>query len=49
LINEDQYAVLVATVILSAIVPTVIAERWYDPRDMPQEEPVRLGGPPHVS
>lgn len=49
LIDEDQYAVLVATVILSAIVPTVIAERWYDPGDMPQEEPLRMGGPPHVS
>lgn len=31
IITEEQYAVLVAVVILSAIVPTVIAERWFDP------------------
>jgi Kef-type K+ transport system membrane component KefB len=38
LITPEQYAVLVATVILSAIVPTVIAERWFDPEGAPQEE-----------
>ncbi|MFM8552646.1 MAG: cation:proton antiporter, partial [Nitrospiraceae bacterium] len=31
LIDQAQYAVLVTVVILSAIVPTVIAERWFDP------------------
>ncbi len=37
-INQEQYAVLVAVVILSAIVPTVIAERWFDPGLTPTEE-----------
>jgi Kef-type K+ transport system membrane component KefB len=40
LISQDQYAVLVTAVILSAIVPTVIAERWFDPGHVPQEERV---------
>jgi Kef-type K+ transport system membrane component KefB len=38
LISQDQYAVLVAAVILSAIVPTLIAERWFDPGGVPKEE-----------
>lgn len=40
LISQDQYAILVSAVILSAIVPTVIAERWFDPGHMPQEDTV---------
>jgi Kef-type K+ transport system membrane component KefB len=40
LISQDQYAILVTAVILSAIVPTVIAERWFDPGHVPQEETV---------
>ncbi len=40
LITQDQYAVLVTTVILSAIVPTLIAERWFDPGAVPEEETV---------
>jgi Kef-type K+ transport system membrane component KefB len=40
LISQDQYAVLVTAVILSAIVPTVIAERWFDPGHVPQEDTV---------
>ena len=31
LITPDQYTILVTVVILSAVVPTVIAERWFDP------------------
>jgi Kef-type K+ transport system membrane component KefB len=37
-ISEDQYAILVAVVIWSALVPTVIAERWFDPGLTPTEE-----------
>ncbi len=40
LITEDQYAVLVTAVILSAIVPTLIAERWFDPGIALVQEPV---------
>ncbi len=40
LISQEQYAVLVTVVILSAIVPTIIAERWFDPGGVPQEEPL---------
>lgn len=39
LITKEQYAVLVTAVILSAVVPTVIAERWFDPGSVAQEEP----------
>ncbi len=38
LISQDQYAILVTAVILSAIVPTLIAERWFDPGAAPEEE-----------
>ena len=38
LISQDQYAILVTVVILSAVVPTVIAERWFDPGGAPTEE-----------
>jgi len=37
-ITQDQYTILVTVVILSAVVPTVIAERWFDPHDSPKEE-----------
>jgi Kef-type K+ transport system membrane component KefB len=38
LITQDQYTILVTAVILSAIVPTLIAERWFDPGGAPKEE-----------
>jgi Kef-type K+ transport system membrane component KefB len=31
-INQAQFSVLVATVVLSAIIPTVIAQRWFHPK-----------------
>jgi Kef-type K+ transport system membrane component KefB len=40
LITQDQYAILVTAVILSAIVPTVVAERWFDPGTVPEEETI---------
>jgi hypothetical protein len=38
LITRDQYATLVTVVILTAIIPTIIAERWFDPGGKPREE-----------
>ena len=37
-ITQEQYAVLVTGVILSAVVPTLIAERWFDLGGRPPEE-----------
>jgi Kef-type K+ transport system membrane component KefB len=37
-ITEEQYAILVTVVILSAVVPTLIAERWFTPEGEPGEE-----------
>ena len=37
-ITEEQYAILVTAVILSAVVPTLIAERWFTPEGEPGEE-----------
>ena len=34
IINQDQYSALVATVIASAVVPTVIANSFYLPRHL---------------
>jgi hypothetical protein len=31
IINQDQYTILVIAVIGSAVVPTVIAQRWFQP------------------
>jgi len=31
IINTDQFSVLVMTVLLTAIIPTVIAQRYYSP------------------
>lgn len=32
IIDQTQFSLLVTTVILSAVLPTVVAQRWYDPR-----------------
>src|SRR5204863_5519617 len=40
IINQEQYTILVTAVILSAVVPTLIAERWFQPEFRPLlEEP----------
>lgn len=38
LITREQYATLVTVVILTAIIPTIVAERWFDPGGAPAEE-----------
>ena len=40
IINQDQYTVLVTAVIGSAVVPTLIAQRWFQPNPSPVEEEV---------
>jgi Kef-type K+ transport system membrane component KefB len=39
IIDQRQYTILVTAVILSAVVPTLIAERWFQPDFRPLEEP----------
>jgi len=31
IINQEQYTILVTAVILSAVVPTIIAQKWFQP------------------
>jgi len=38
IIDQDQYTVLAAAVIASAVVPTLIAEKWFRPKVEPIEE-----------
>ena len=38
IINQDQYTILVTTVIASAVVPTIIAQRWFQPEITTEEE-----------
>jgi len=38
IINQDQYTVLVTAVIASAVVPTLIAQRWFQPQIEEEEE-----------
>jgi Kef-type K+ transport system membrane component KefB len=37
IINQEQYTILVTVVILSAVVPTLIAQKWFQP-DLKKEE-----------
>ena len=39
IIDQKQYTILVTAVILSAVVPTMIAQRWFLPTDKAVEEP----------
>lgn len=55
IINQDQYSYIVATVIASAVVPTVIANAFFLPRDLlpktiaePDREPAITGAPESV-
>ena len=38
IINQDQYTILVTAVIASAAVPTIIAQRWFQPEITTEEE-----------
>jgi len=38
IIDQSQYTILVAAVIGSAVVPTLIAQRWFQPRVTPPKE-----------
>jgi len=38
IIDQSQYTILVAAVIGSAVVPTLIAQRWFQPRATPVQE-----------
>jgi Kef-type K+ transport system membrane component KefB len=38
IIDRDQYSILVAAVIASAVVPTLVAERWFYPHGEPDAE-----------
>ena len=44
IIDQQQYTILVTAVIASAVVPTLIAQRWFQPSLKPIEESA-----PHVS
>jgi Kef-type K+ transport system membrane component KefB len=41
IIDQEQYTILVTAVILSAVVPTLIAERWFQPEFRPLDEKAR--------
>ncbi len=38
IIDQRQYTILVTAVIGSAVVPTLIAQRWFQPKVKPSEE-----------
>ncbi len=38
IISQDQYTILVTVVIASAVVPTIIAQRWFQPKLVPEED-----------
>lgn len=40
IINQEQYTILVTAVILSAVVPTIIAQKWFQPEFKKEEKDV---------
>lgn len=38
IINQEQYTILVTVVILSAVVPTIVAQRWFQPEIKKEDE-----------
>ncbi len=40
IINQDQYTILVTAVIASALVPTMIAQKWFQPANVVNEETI---------
>ena len=40
IIDQQQYTILVTAVIASAVVPTLIAQKWYLPRETPAKREV---------
>lgn len=40
IIDQDQYTILVTAVILSAVVPTMIAQRWFQPKIKKEDDNV---------
>ncbi|HEX5281246.1 MAG TPA: cation:proton antiporter [Micropepsaceae bacterium] len=49
IIDQTQYTILVTAVIGSAVVPTLIAQRWFQPTFKPMDEPVRDIDTRHIS
>ena len=47
IINQAQYSVLVTVVIASAVVPTFIAQTWFQPKKVVFFEPEFYGTPEH--
>ena len=48
IIDQTQYTILVTAVIGSAVVPTLIAQQWFQPSFKPMEESARDGRARHV-
>jgi Kef-type K+ transport system membrane component KefB len=48
IVTQDQYSVLVTVVIGSAVVPTFIAQTWFQPKTVVPYEPVYFGSPEHL-
>ena len=47
IISQAQYSVLVTVVIGSAVVPTFIAQTWFEPKTVVAYEPEYFGTPEH--
>ena len=45
IIDQTQYTVLVTVVVGSAVVPTCIAQTWFQPKSVPMAVPVTLETP----
>ncbi len=47
--NQAQFSVIVTVVVLSAIIPTFIAQRWFEPRREPEPAPAAPARPTLVT
>jgi hypothetical protein len=43
IIDQTQFSVLVTVVVLTGVLPTIIAHRWFTPLKLTKDQPSRKG------
>jgi hypothetical protein len=43
IIDQTQFSVLVTVVVLTAVLPTIMAQRWFTPLKLTKDQPSRKG------
>ena len=43
IIDQTQFSVLVTVMVLTAVLPTIMAQRWFTPLKLTKDQPSRKG------